>query len=211
MTYAITYPNPGSIATLTSVSTTTDTVTTISVSTVTTSSAVNLSASLASAYLSHIGAIESQNATTLAAQYETNATLITDGYRFGSSVNATYHGVGNITSFYAENPCSICSLPYGVSYPNSHSVANQTYSAAYHGGDTGSVTSSLVLYAGGSCCYPIATTGVYYYAVSFEMTYVLQGDRWLISTESQTAGGGDFCTTYSFAGSTLYCTGTPPS
>ena len=82
ITFAITYPHPSSVGTFTSVSTTTETVTSISVSTTTTTStitttpAVNLTATLADAYLSHIGAIESQNATALAAQYEANATLL---------------------------------------------------------------------------------------------------------------------------------------
>src|ERR1700688_1052478 len=97
LTFAITYPHPSSVGAFTSVSTTTDTVTAITVSTTTTTSVstitafppVNLTATLADAYLSHIGAIESQNASALAAQYETNATLQVESNRLNGSYNIT--------------------------------------------------------------------------------------------------------------------------
>jgi hypothetical protein len=150
---------------------------------------VNLTATLAEAYLSHIGAIESQNATVLAAQYETNATLLV--------ASQSFDGSGNITGFYAENPCSICFLvdahPF---YPASSSVANDTYSIAVsNSGNTGTVTSHLILYgdATHACCYPSFSSNAYYYVIGFDMSYVLQGDRWLISTESLTDSGLNYC------------------
>ena len=214
VTFAITYPHPGSAGAFTSVSTTTDTVTAISVSTTTTTSvstttafpAVNLTATLADAYLSHIGAIESENATSLAAQYETNATLQVESNR----LNGSY----NITRFYAENPCSICLLAYAPFHPASNAVANDTYSVGLtNSGNTGRVTSYLKLYggAGGACCYPSFTATGYYFVIGFDMTYVLQGDRWLISTESLTDNGLNYCNAISISpdGNVLTCQSVP--
>lgn len=209
MTFAITYPRPSSAGVSTSVSTTTDTVTATSVSTITTTAfpSVNLTATLADAYLSHIGAIESQNATALAAQYDANATLQVGSNR----LNGSY----DITRFYAENPCSICFLVDGHPfYPASSSVANDTYSAGLtNSGSTGRVTSYLKLYGGasGACCYPSFTSNSYCFVIGFDMTYVLQGDRWLISTESLTDNGLTYCDaiTVSPDGSVLTCQSVP--
>jgi len=214
MTFAITYPHPSSVGTFTSVSTTTDTVTAITVSTTTTTSvstitafpSVNLTTTLAGAYLSHIGAIESQNATALAAQYETNATLQVESNR----LNGSY----NITRFYAENPCSICLLAYGSFHPASTSVANDTFSVGLtNSGNTGKVTSYLKFYGGASgvCCYPSFTSNAYYFVIGFDMTYVLQGDRWLISTESLTDNGLNYCDAISISpdGNVLTCQSVP--
>ena len=215
MTFAITYPQTSIVRAFTSVSTTTDTVTAITVSTTTTTSvstitafpSVNLTATLAGAYLSHIGAIESQNATALSAQYETNATLLVAS----QSLDGSY----NITRFYAENPCSICFLVDGHPfYPASSSVANDTYSVGLtNSGNTGKVTSYLKLYGGanGACCYPSFTSNAYYFVIGFDMTYVLQGDRWLISTESLTDNGPNYCNSISISpdGNVLTCQSVP--
>lgn len=208
LTFAVTYPNPSSAGTFTSVSTATDTVTAISVSTITTTAfpSVNLTATLADAYLSHIGAIESQNATALAAQYEANATLQVGSNR----LNGSY----SITRFYAENPCSICLLTYPPFQPASTSVANDTYSVGLtNSGNTGKVTSYLKLYGGasGACCYPSFTSNAYYFVIGFDVTYVLQGDRWLISTESLTDNGLNYCNAISVSpdGSVLTCQSVP--
>lgn len=232
LTFAITYPGPSSVGTFTSVSTTTDTVTAISVSTTTTTStitttpAVNLTAALADAYLSHIGAIESQNATALASQYYTNATLLLSKPAPPSACvlevcvsvsnptdNTTYDGSGNITRFYAENPCSICFLADGAQFPASNAVANETYSIAMSNSTlkTATVTSHFILYgyASGVCCYTSGTTA-YYYDLEFHLSYVLQGGHWLISTESQAVAGMSYCaaTTLSPDGSVFTCRGT---
>ena len=210
VTFAITYPQTSSVGAFTSVSTTTDTITATSVSTTTTTSvstittfpSVNLTEALANAYLSHIGAIESQNATALASQYENNATLLlVSDNGVSHSGNSTYDGSGNITRFYAENPCSICFLVDGSFYPASNAVANDNYSiATSNSGNTGRVTSHFIMYgsASGVCCYT-SGTAAYYYGLRFDMSYVLQGDRWLISTESQTATSMDYCAAFSIS------------
>src|SRR5438309_1458506 len=95
ITFAITYQHPSSVGTFTLISTTTDTVTATSVSTITTTSFVDPSEALA--YLSHIGAIESGNATALAAQYETNATLLYASPYGGPPHTGSFHGIANIT------------------------------------------------------------------------------------------------------------------
>lgn len=78
--------------TSTSTSTSTSTVTAISVSTITTTSVVDPTRALEDAYLSHIGAIESRNATALAAQYETNATSLG---AVPGGVNDSFDGIAN--------------------------------------------------------------------------------------------------------------------
>jgi len=175
---------------------------------------VNLTATLADAYLSHIGAIESQNATTSAAQYETNATLLVVSLLFLPvvNINTTYDGSANITRFYAESPCSICFLVDGSYYPASNAVANDNYSIAVsNGGSTGRVTSHFILYgfASGVCCYT-SGTAAYYYGFGFDMSYVLQGGHWLISTESQTVTSMDYCAAFSMSpdGNVFTCKGT---
>jgi len=214
ITFATTYPQTSSVGTFTSVSTTTDTVTATSVSTTTTTTVstittfpVNLTATLADAYLSHVGAIESENATALASQYETNATLLV--------ASQSFDGSGNITGFYAENPCSICFLADGPFYPYSHDVANDTYSIAMSNSTlkTGTVTSHLILYgdATHACCYPSFSSNAYYYIIGFDVSYVLQGDRWLISTESLTDSGLNYCDAISISpdGNVFTCQGLP--
>lgn len=126
--------------------------------------------------------------------------------------NTTYDGSGNITRFYAENPCSICFLAYGSFFPASNAVANDAYSIAMsNGGNAGKVTSHFILYgfASGVCCYASGTTA-YYYDFGFDMSYVLQGGHWLISTESQTVTGMDYCSaaTLSPDGNVFTCKGT---
>jgi len=181
-----------STVTATSVSTTTSTTT----QTTTVASTLDLTKTLTDAYLSHIGAIESQNATALAAQYETNATLLyaSQGGVFPSFLDGSVNGIANITRFYEgslqENEnnsqyvscmtCFVLKVPFAV--------ANETTSITVSSDEeAGSVTSRLVFYATlsrGFCEEPgVGTCNAQYYAMGFDISYVLQGDRWLISTD----------------------------
>jgi hypothetical protein len=201
ITFAITYPHPSSVGTFTSVSTTTDTVTATSVSTITMTSVVD--EALADAYLSHIGAIESGNATALAAQYETNATLLYASPYGGPPHTGSFGGIADITGFYKGG-----SIYFYLIAP--YAVANETYSTAMSNGDnTGNVTSNLILYgnANHSCCWPSFSATADYYVMRFDISYVLQGDRWLISTESLTMYNFGYCAevTLSPDGSVFTC------
>jgi hypothetical protein len=155
---------------------------------------INLTKSLADAYRSHIGAIASQNATALAAQYETSATLLYT-LPHGIPPNGSFDGSADITRFYVEHPCSICFLA-NDSYLGPYAVANDTYSIAIsNDNNTRNVMSNLILYgnANHGCCWPNFSATAFYYAMRFDISYVLQGDRWLISTESLTYNNYTFC------------------
>jgi len=176
--------------TSTSISTSTEirmsTVTSTTTQTTTVTSTFDLAKALTDAYLSHIAAIESGNMTALAAQYEANATLYApqDGNR-----GNYFDGVANITSFYRGELSNQCPPCIGVDFPFA-GVANETYSIiTSKDHNAGNVTSQLILYGiGGPYGQSTFTNGE-----RFGISYVLQGDRWLISTESLTQISGGYC------------------
>lgn len=181
-----------STSTATSVSTTTSTTT----QTTTVTSTLDLIKTLTDAYLSHIVAFESKNATALAAQYETNATLLyaSQGGVFPSFLDGSVNGTANITRFYEgslqenKNNSQYVSCLTCISLKVPFAVANETTSITVSSDEkAGSVTSRLVFYAPfnrGFCEEPgVGTCNAAYYAIGFDISYVLQGDRWLISTE----------------------------
>jgi len=205
ITFAITYPHQSSVGTFTSVSTTTDTVTATSLSTITTTSVVD--PALADAYLSHIGAILSENATALIAQYETNATLL---YNFPHAVGVPSQGSfdssANITRFYETVSFFGTPNSKGAFFPlGTFAVANDTYSMTMSNDDNArKVTSHLIFYGNDPIARPSAS---YFYDVSFDISYVLKGDRWLISTENLTYNNFGSCAaiTLSPDGNVLTC------
>ena len=79
-------------------------------------------------------------------------------------------------------------------------VANDTYSIAISNDlSAANVTSRLVFYGNDPEC-PIETVDSSalagrrsYYVMGFDISYVLQGDRWLISTESVTNIDYELC------------------
>jgi hypothetical protein len=182
----------GTRTTLTSTSTATSTATSVSTTTSTTTqtttvtSTFDLAKALTDAYLSHIAAIESGNMTALAAQYEANATLYApqDGNR-----GNYFDGVANITSFYGGELSNQCPPCFGVDFPFA-GAANETYSiTTSKDHNAGNVTSQLILYGiGGPYGQSTFTNGE-----KFGISYVLQGDRWLISGESLTQISGGYC------------------
>jgi hypothetical protein len=215
-------------ATLTSTSTSTVTATSVSTTTSTTTqtttvtSTLDLTKTLTDAYLSHIGAIESQNATALAAQYETNATLLyaSQGGVFPSFLDGSVNGIANITRFYEgslqtnknNSQYVSCVTCFDLKVP--FSVANETISVTVSSNEkAGNVTSHLVFYgtlnSGGCYVQGVGLCNTQAHAMGFDISYVLQGDRWLISTESQAYIYVDYCiTTYlSPDGSVFYCPG----
>ena len=205
ITFAITYPHPSSVGAFTSVSTTTDTVTAISVSTITTTSFVDPTEALADAYLSHISAIASGNETADAAQYETNATLLWGTEGNPPNGNGSIDGSANIARFYDG----------GGAFPllTSYAIANETHSVTMSNDDkAGNVISTLILYGtriegSGPPNVPPGTTTYDLYYLGFNISYVLQGDHWLISAESLTYNGTGYCPAIvlSSNGSVLTC------
>jgi hypothetical protein len=193
--------------TSTSTSTSTSTVTAISVSTststTTTTSVVDPTKALMDAYLSHIGAIETENATALAVQYETNATLVnTDSYAIPlNPLNTSFDGIANITEFYKGG-----GPPGDPSLKAPFAVANETYAITMSNDlNAGNVTSHLIFYGDNPIALPQAP---YVYNVSFDISYVLQGDHWLISAENVNYYHFYSCAaiTLSSDGGILYCT-----
>jgi hypothetical protein len=79
--------------------------------------------------------------------------------------------------------------------------------------EAGSVTSDLIFYGTlnyGGCYVPgVGNCNTIYYAMGFDISYVLQGDSWLISTESLTYINSSTCTlAYSYQspdGSVFHC------
>jgi hypothetical protein len=211
ITLAITYPRPSGVGAFTSVSTTTDTVTAISVSTITNTtsqtstviSTVDLTKTLADAYLSHIGAIVSQNATALIAQYETNATMLWASPNGGPPHAGSFDGSANITRFYEKGAGFFNGSAF---FPlSTFAVANETHSITMSNDDkAGKVTSHLIIYGDDAIARPEAA---YFYDVSFDISYVLQGDRWLISTENLTYNNFSSCAAISLSpdGNVLTC------
>ncbi len=195
--------------TSTSTSTSTSTVTAISVSTITTISVVDAAQALEGAYLSHIVAIESKNATALAAQYGADATLNT--VAIGNPPKGSFFGVANITRFYQDEPTNICVACSTLKAP--FAVANETHSITMSSDDrTGNVTSHLVFYGNtsveGGCYVPnVGPCQALAYVVGFDISYLLQGDHWLISMESLTYTNSYQCLTVSLSpdGSVLSC------
>ncbi len=208
-----------SISTATSVSTTTSTTT----RTTTVTSTLDLTKALTDAYLSHIGAIEFQNVTALTAQYETNANLLyaSQGGVFPSFLDGSVNGIANITRLYEgslqENEnysyqyvsCLTC-----ITLKVPFAVANETISVTVSSNEkAGNVTSDLVFYGNCPICsfyvQGVGVSNIEAYAMGFHISYVLQGGRWLISTESQAYIYVDKCfTTYlSPDGSIFYCPG----
>ncbi|MDG6967151.1 MAG: hypothetical protein JRN58_03200 [Nitrososphaerota archaeon] len=183
---------PTDTSTVTHTIVSTSMLTSVSVSTITTVSLVDHTTALKDAYLSHIGAIETENATVLAAQYETNATLQATVIEMPPS---GFDGIANITKFYEGNDCPKCFSDMKLPL----SVANETYSLTMSGDlSTGNVTSRLIFY--GTPNYRVSYLGgpppsgtVVTDSVGFKISYVLQGDSWLISTESLTYYTGGLC------------------
>jgi len=222
MTFAITYPLPGSVGTFTSVSTTTDTViaTSVSTTTSTTTQTTTLTSTfdptkaLTDTYLSHIGAIESRNAPALASQYETNATLQYSLWTGTAELTGGFDGVANITRFYEGQPTNTsqaisCVTCIALKAP--FAVANETHSIIVSSDDKAwNVTSHLVFYGtisyGGCYVQGVGPCNTQYYAMGFDISYVLQGDRWLISTESLSYINNGACTTaYSSPDGSVFC------
>ena len=176
------------------------TITSTTTQTTTVTSTLDLAKALTDAYLSHIDAIESGNMTALAAQYEANATLYAP--QNGNRGNY-FDGVANITSFYQGELSDQCPPCFGVDFPFA-GVANETYSITISNGlNAGNVTSQLILYGiGGPYGQSTFTNGE-----RFDISYVLQGDRWLISTENLTQVSGGYCQMVSLTpGGVLICT-----
>ena len=171
-----------STSTATSVSTTTSTTT----QTTTVTATLDVAKTLAGVYLSHVAAIESGNMTALAVQYETNATLYAP--QNGNRGNF-FDGVANITGFYRGELSDQCPPCFGVDFPFA-GVANDTYSITMSSDlNAGNVTSQLLLYGtGGPYGQSTFTNGE-----RFAISYVLQDDRWLISTESLAQISGGYC------------------
>jgi hypothetical protein len=149
---------------------------------------------LEDAYLSHISAIETESVLVLAAQYETNVTFVVPFslYRLTNDSDA---GIPNITRFY-EAGGPIGGAPLTLPY----AVANVTYSVSMsHDGKEGNVTSRLIFYGNDTQCPANAISfqcpsGTAFYAVTgFDISYVLQGDRWLISTENVKIINSEMC------------------
>ena len=189
----------------------TQTITSTTTQTKTVTSTFGPAKALTDAYLSHIGAIASGNATALAAQYQTNATLYAaiPGYPpIGS-----FQGVANITGYYQEEPTNICMACLELKTP--FSVANETRSIAVSSDDEAvNVTSRLVFYGNTSlengCYFPnVGPCAALTFVLGFDISYVLQGDRWLISTESLSYINELQCLTISLSpeGSVLTCSG----
>lgn len=209
-----------STATATSVSTITST--SVSVSTVTTASSATLTKPLTDAYFSHIGAIVSANGTALAAQYETNATLLYD-FPDATPSHSSYNGTINIQYFYGRGfPGDVLTYNMGLqAFPTYNiAVANDTYSIVISNDlSAANVTSHLVFYGNDPEC-PIATVDfqcpsgtAYYYVMAFVVSYVLHGDRWLISTENVTNINNGLCVPASLSadGSVFTCPNYSPS
>jgi hypothetical protein len=193
-------------STATSVSTTT--MTSVSVSMVATTSSPNLTKALKDAFLSHISAIETESVLVLAAQYETNVTFV---YPYSVTSPTSYGGGGipNITRFY-EAGGPLVGAPLTVPF----AVANITYSATMsHDGKEGNVTSRLIFYGSDTQCPAMAISfqcpsGTAFYAVTgFDISYVLQGGIWLISTENVAIINSEMCVPVSLSpdGSVLNC------
>jgi hypothetical protein len=188
-------------------STSTSTVTAISVSTITTTSSANFTEALKDAYLSHISAIEMENAMVLATQYETNATLVYATSLAGLTTGS-YGSIPKITAFY-ETGGPLRGAPMSAPF----AVANATYSATMSDDGEGNVTSRLIFYGSDTQCPATAISfqcpsGTTFYAVAgFDISYVLQGGRWMISTENVTIINTEMCIPVSLSadGSVLTC------
>jgi hypothetical protein len=211
----------GTRTTLTSTTTSTSTAISVSTTTSTTTqtttvtSTFDLTKPLTDAYLSHIGAIVSDNAPALAAQYETNATLLYDFYNAAPS-HGSFNGSANIPRFYGRQglPGAFITNNTGGFFPSStFAVANDTYSITTSNDQKEwNVTSHLIFYgndpecpAGGIFVCPSGTA--FYYVMGFDISYVLQGGHWLISTENVTYLNEELCVPVSLSpdGSILTC------
>ena len=211
-----------STSTVTATSLSIITTTSVSVSMVTTTSSANLTKPLTGAYLSHIGAIVSANGTALAAQYEANATLLYD-FPDVTPSHGTYNGSANILYFYGWGfPGDVITYNMGLqAFPtNNIAVANDTYSIAISNDlSAANVTSHLVFYGNdpecriGTVVFQCASGRAYYYVMAFDISYVLHGDRWLISTESVTNIDNGLCVPVSLSadGSVFTCPTYSPS
>ena len=188
------------------------TITTTTTQTTTLTSTFDLTKALTDAYYSHLGAVESRNATALAAQYETKATL--NAAAIGNPPVGSFDGIANITGFYEEAPTNICVGCHALKAP--FAVANETHSITVSSDEkAANVTSQLVFYgndsvnvAEGGCYVPnVGPCEALTYVVGFNISYVLQGDRWLISTESLTYINSYQCLTISLSsdGSVVTC------
>lgn len=214
-TYSIALPSLETTTTVTAPSTSyltrTQTITSTTTQTTTVTSTFDPAKALAEAYISHISAIASGNATTLAAQYEANATLYAaiPGYPpIGS-----FHGADNITGYYQEEPTNLCMACLELKTP--FAVANETRSINVSSDDkAGNVTSRLVFYGNTSlaagCYFPnVGPCAALTFVLGYDISYVLQGDHWLISTESLSYINSGQCLTISLSpnGSVLTCSG----
>ena len=197
--------------TLTSTSTATSvsTITATTTQTTTVTAGIDLTTALTDAYLFHIFDIASGDAIALAAQYETSATLLYDCAPYHGSLNdSAYMPKFYEGEFYVgeNNPtCFPLKIPSGV--------ANQTYAIMSNDGKAANVTSHLLFYGNDPECPAYAISfqcpsgTAYYYVMGFNISYVLQGDHWLISTESVTISNFERCVPVSLSpdGSILTC------
>lgn len=199
---------PRTALTSTSTSTLTAFSVSTSVSTVTLNPAVDSTLALKDAYLSHISAIEMENAMVLATQYETNATIVCASVLSGLT-NGSEVGIPNITRFY-ETGGPLNGAPMSAPF----AIANATYSAIVsRDGEQGNVTSSLIFYGNDTQCPAMAISfqcpsGTAFYSVTgFNISYVLQSGRWLISTENVKVITTEMCVPLSLSpdGSVMTC------
>jgi len=204
---------------LTNTSTNVSTTTSTTTQTTTVTSTLDLAKALTDAYRSHIGAIESQNATALAAQYETNATLYYNITGLPSYLDGSVSGIADITRFYdgslqtnKNNSAYVsCLQCFDLKVP--FAAANETISITVSSNEkAGNVTSNLVFYGttkGGVYEEGVGLTNTAGYAMGFNISYVFQGGRWLISTESLAYIYEDRCITSYLSpdDSIFYCPG----
>jgi hypothetical protein len=151
----------------------------------------------------------------LAAQYETNATLQYSLWNGTTELTGGFDGVANITRFLVEDPAKLpqgyyCDTCFDLKAP--FGVANETHSMMVSSDDeAGDVTSHLLFWgvqSPGACYQPgVGSCVAGYFLMGFDISYVLQGDHWLISTENLTYGGSGGCTSASSSpnGSVFYC------
>ncbi len=211
-----------STSTVTATSLSTVTTTSVSASMVTTTSSADLTKPLTDAYLSHIGAIVSANGTALAAQYETNTTLLYD-FPDATPSHGSYNGSANILYFYGRGfPGDVLTYNMGLqNFPTYDiAVANDTYSIAISNDlSAANVTSHLVFYGNDTQCpmvvmeFSCPSGTAYYYVMGFNISYLLQGGHWLISTENVTNISNGLCVPVSLSadGSVLTCPNYSPS
>ncbi|MGH9919712.1 MAG: hypothetical protein ACRD6W_12715, partial [Nitrososphaerales archaeon] len=130
-------------------------------------------------------------------------------YSLSGVTNGTEGGIPNITRFY-ETGGPLTGAPMSAPF----AVANASYSATMsQDGKEGNVTSRLIFYGNDTQCPAVAisfqcSSGTAFYSVmGFDISYVLQGDSWLISTENVKIINSEMCIPASLSpdGSVLTC------